>query len=335
MSKHYKFNYQGKILNAKQLAEELKIPYPGFGKMVREKNCQTIEDVFRELKNKEKFHIGDKYGKYTIISDQCEIHNTHIMVKVRCECGKETKKLLSDLKTGQIQGCANCMARERSKKINIGETYKQWKVLEGPISTPHQWIVYKCICTKCNASTRWITPNELLDLNKSHMCQKCAQKERGQKDRINNGGTEYLSINKYNKWKRSAKTRNYEFSVSIQYLTNLYLSQNKQCAITGDFLPDLEKASLDRIDSSKGYIEGNVQWVTIQANLSKHVMTMEELYNFCKKVLNHANQQPSQGLTTLEGSETNGWNYKTEYNTDTSAEHPEMDDDIVRHSNEN
>lgn len=35
-------------------------------------------------------------------------------------------------------------------------------------------------------------------------------------------------------------------------------------------------------------------------------MTMEELYDFCKKVLNHANQQPSQGLTTLEGSETNG-----------------------------
>lgn len=64
-------------------------------------------------------------------------------------------------------------------------------------------------------------------------------------------------------------------------------------------------------------------------------MTMEELYNFCRKVLNHANQQPSQGLTTLEGSETNGWNCNAEYNTDTSAEYPEMDDDIVRHSNEN
>ena len=63
--------------------------------------------------------------------------------------------------------------------------------------------------------------------------------------------------------------------------------------------------SLDRIDSSKGYIEGNVQWVTYQANLNKHVMTMEQLYEFCRKVLNHANQQPSQPLTKLEGSETN------------------------------
>lgn len=67
----------------------------------------------------------------------------------------------------------------------------------------------------------------------------------------------------------------------------------------------IEEASLDRIDSSKGYIEGNVQWVTYQANLSKHVMTMKQLYEFCRKVLNHANQQPNQPLKKLEGSETN------------------------------
>jgi hypothetical protein len=34
-------------------------------------------------------------------------------------------------------------------------------------------------------------------------------------------------------------------------------------------------------------------------------MTMPQLYEFCKKVLNHANQHPSKDLTTLEGSETN------------------------------
>lgn len=32
---------------------------------------------------------------------------------------------------------------------------------------------------------------------------------------------------------------------------------------------------------------------------------MPELYEFAQKVLNHANQQPSQPLTKLEGSETN------------------------------
>lgn len=46
--------------------------------------------------------------------------------------------------------------------------------------------------------------------------------------------------------------------------------------------------------------------VTYQANVSKHTMTMEQLYEFCNKVINHANQQPSMSLTTHKGSETNG-----------------------------
>lgn len=59
------------------------------------------------------------------------------------------------------------------------------------------------------------------------------------------------------------------------------------------------------IDSTKGYIEGNVQWVTTQANRCKHILSMSELYEFAQKVLNHANQQPSTPLTKCEGSETN------------------------------
>lgn len=114
-----------------------------------------------------------------------------------------------------------------------------------------------------------------------------------------------MTLTRYTKLQLSAKKRNIEFNISLEYLWNLFESQQQICAITGDYIPNIEEASLDRIDSSKGYIEGNVQWVTQQANLSKHVMTMEQLYEFCKKVLNHANQQPSTPLTKCEGSETN------------------------------
>lgn len=91
----------------------------------------------------------------------------------------------------------------------------------------------------------------------------------------------------------------------MEYLWNLFIYQNKVCALTGDPL-NINTASLDRIDSKYGYIEGNVQWVTAQANKCKHILTMTELYEFCEKVLRHANQQPSQPLTKLEGSTTNG-----------------------------
>ena len=102
-----------------------------------------------------------------------------------------------------------------------------------------------------------------------------------------------LRQGKFGKIQRNAKARHIEFNLTKEYLNNLFIKQNGICAITGDKLIDINKASLDRIDSSKPYIENNVQWVTAQANKCKHLLTMQELYEFCKKVLNHANQQPS------------------------------------------
>ena len=133
---------------------------------------------------------------------------------------------------------------------------------------------------------------------------KCAAKKRGLENHLQSSYEELYRF-KYNKLQRNAQSRNIEFSLSKEYLWNLYIAQNKKCAITGDDLPELDEASLDRIDSNLGYVEGNVQWVTKQANLSKHIMTMQELYDFCEKVLKHANQQPSTPLTKCEGSETN------------------------------
>ena len=45
--------------------------------------------------------------------------------------------------------------------------------------------------------------------------------------------------------------------------------------------------------------------LTVIENSMKGDMSTEELFEMCNKILNHANQQPSQPLTKLEGSETN------------------------------
>lgn len=113
----------------------------------------------------------------------------------------------------------------------------------------------------------------------------------------------YLTL--FNHVCREAAIRSILVTITPEYLEELFEKQHHCCAITGDYLPDIRKASVDRIDSSKPYEKDNVQIVTKQANISKHVMTMEQLYEFCRKVLNHANQQPSQPLIKLEGSETN------------------------------
>ena len=87
----------------------------------------------------------------------------------------------------------------------------------------------------------------------------CSRKEYAYKTTVKNGRVNNFTKAMYGKFKRSAKSRNLPFSVTIEYLSNLFEQQNHCCAITGDKINEISNASLDRIDSSKGYIEGNVQ----------------------------------------------------------------------------
>jgi hypothetical protein len=46
-------------------------------------------------------------------------------------------------------------------------------------------------------------------------------------------------------------------------------------------------ASVDRIDSSKGYIKGNVQWVHKTINKMKWGYSQGEFIEFCEAVVKH------------------------------------------------
>jgi hypothetical protein len=45
--------------------------------------------------------------------------------------------------------------------------------------------------------------------------------------------------------------------------------------------------SVDRIDSLRGYVEGNVQWVHKKINIMKNVYSQEEFIILCKQVVKH------------------------------------------------
>lgn len=235
--------------------------------------------------------LNQKFGDWTVIDANTYIKFGHSYCKCQCKCGHIQDLCVSDLYHGRTSACRSCAARKRSRDIKIGDKYKSWTVIDGPISSEHQCIQWKVQC-ECG-NTRWVQGNELMDPNKCFECKACAQKKRGLRDKIKNGMIGELDKTRYTKLKQSAKKRGYEFNMSIEDLWQLFQNQKQTCAITGDHIEHLNDASLDRIDSTKGYIKGNVQWVTKQANLSKHIMSMNELYEFCKKVLKHANQQLS------------------------------------------
>lgn len=125
----------------------------------------------------------------------------------------------------------------------------------------------------------------------------CLSKERpsvlGNKNGFFNGCGE-LTGSKIRDIKAGAKRRNIEFNVTKEYLWDIFIQQNKRCALTGVLLkfgriyyPHETTASLDRIDSSKGYIIGNVQWVYKSINMMKMSMSQEDFINICKLVANN------------------------------------------------
>ena len=246
--------------------------------------------------------IGDVFGDWTVIDLDVTSRNNSRYIKCQCKCGYIGEINASALRNGKSKSCKSCAKRKNTIILNIGDKYKHWTILEGPIYQ-NSTAYYK---VRCDCGTECLKlPSEIISPNRYFQCEKCSYKENLEKIKIKNGMVGDLTLTEHTRLRKSAEKRGYSFEVSIEYLWNLFLQQKQICAITGDYIPTIKEASLDRIDSSKGYTEGNVQWVTYQANISKHVMSMNELYEFCKKVLNHANQQPSQPLTKLEGSETN------------------------------
>lgn len=86
------------------------------------------------------------------------------------------------------------------------------------------------------------------------------------------------------------------FNVTIEYLWELFLNQKRKCALSNVDLcfGTLAKvknnrkpsASLDRIDSTRGYEVGNVQWIHKKLNIMKQNLTDQEFIEWCEKVAN-------------------------------------------------
>lgn len=117
------------------------------------------------------------------------------------------------------------------------------------------------------------------------------------KEHNNWQGYEDISLDFFNTIKRNAIIRNIEFNITIEYLWDLFLKQNKKCKLSGldlnfsEIRKDKSKqtSSIDRINSNIGYIEGNVQWVHKQINIMKNKLSDEKFIWYCEQVYKNNN----------------------------------------------
>ena len=104
-------------------------------------------------------------------------------------------------------------------------------------------------------------------------------------------------------WRRLVKhatERGLAFEIDIHHAWKIFESQKGKCALSNESIvldrsysdsykktETKQTASLDRIDSTKGYIQGNVQWVHKRINSMKSNLTDGDFIEWCKKVANH------------------------------------------------
>lgn len=153
------------------------------------------------------------------------------------------------------------------------------------LSKEKNYVICQCDCGQIVKRN----PHELRrEGNK--MCKNCRTKAISKK---NWKGCGDISGDFWYGIQQSSKKRNYEFQISIEQAWELFLEQNKKCALSGYDLQftrirrnknEYITASLDRIDSSKGYIISNVQWIHKSINKMKMDLPQEDFIKWCKLI---------------------------------------------------
>lgn len=86
-------------------------------------------------------------------------------------------------------------------------------------------------------------------------------------------------------WKSNAKTRKIPFDITLDYLNTL----PRTCYYTDvPLVFEMNKPntiSLDRLDSSKGYVKGNVVFCSSDINYMKSDFTYKQFLSLCRKVV--------------------------------------------------
>jgi hypothetical protein len=182
-------------------------------------------------------------------------------------------------------------------EIQVGCDFNGTKILEIIRTNRRQSCRCLCLCGK-EFFRRQDYLTKKLNENKQLSCGCTDTYKRG-KQHCFWAGHEDISGGYFSSIKCKARNKNIPFDITIEQAWELFLKQDKKCALTNFPLTfsesrhveaEKQTASLDRIDSSKGYIVGNIQWIHKQINYMKHMMSQETFINWCQLVVNHTSQ---------------------------------------------
>lgn len=231
---------------------------------------------------------GLKVNRWSILFYEGRSKGGQLKCRCRCECGTERLVLVTKIRNGNSKSCG-CLSREINRARTIidlsGKKIGWIQVVS--IATEKPKVKYRttwwnCFCELCKKQCIMSTSSLRTESTKSCGCHRLSKRWKE-------------SVGEFPKYhwksiKKGAIDRNYEITIDMKYCWELFLKQNKRCSLSGLDLTfkgpnsKVVTASLDRINSSEGYIRGNVQWVHKDINFMKQQFSQEYFIDICKKI---------------------------------------------------
>lgn len=241
------------------------------------KQCMNSKSKYTDI-------TGQKINSWTILYR--DIDTKKWMCK--CDCGTQQLISYSELQYGKRTHCKQCQYYKNGIIPTVGEVYGDWTLVDISVDPKHGLKVYKCQC-KCG---RYIK-KKYIELNSKIKVEGCGycRTEIGYED---------ISNRYFNAIKKGASSRNIEFNITIQDIWDQYIKQNRKCFYTGTEIIFERKplrnrglinqtASIDRIDSTKGYTKDNIHIVHKSINVMKSSLSSDDFIQLCNIV---AKQHP-------------------------------------------
>lgn len=226
------------------------------------------------------------FGNISVISEEEIIKNNHTYWKCRCKCGYIWDVRADHLRDGKTKNCKSCGHIKDIKGQKFGKL-TALKLGEKTKDSGYYWIC------KCECGNIVNVRGSCLRSGNTTSC-KCSLYKKYDANPSWKGykeisGTYFASI----KRGKDRLGKSIEFSITIEYVWDLFIKQDRKCALSGEELvfaetaksrSSTQTASLDRIDSSKGYIEGNVQWIHKELQNMKWDKTDINFIDWCNKI---------------------------------------------------
>jgi hypothetical protein len=216
--------------------------------------------------------LGTRFGRLVVIGLPSKGNR---FVRVRCDCGREYGLYTTNLLVAQVTKCRSCAASDR--RTPLGTRFDRLTLTGYEMVQSRLYAL--CLCD-CGNTVR--TRTEPLRKNKVNSC--------GCQPGANWQGVGELSKTYFGRLQQNARRRNIEFDITMAELWESLVHQEHRCALTG--LPirlhvhtaNPCTASVDRIDSTRGYTTDNIQWVHKDVNMMKRDLSQGRFIELCRAI---------------------------------------------------